>query len=37
MLQIVIFTSMFCGVKTLFYLCGVKGRKKHHTTNTKAR
>lgn len=37
MLKIVIFTSVFCGVKMLFYLCCVKGRKTHYTTTTKAR
>lgn len=37
MLQIVIFASVFCGVKMLFYLCCVKGRKTHYTTTTKAR
>ena len=35
--KIVVFTSIFCYVKMLFYLCGVKGRKTHCTTNTKAR
>ena len=37
MLQIVVFTSVFCCVKILLYLCCMKGRKKHHATNTKAR
>lgn len=36
MSQIFIFTSVFYGVKMLFYLCGVKGRKTHYTTTTKA-
>ena len=37
MLQIVIFAYVFCCVKMLFYLCGVKGRKTHYTTTPKAR
>lgn len=35
--NVYIFTQIFCCVKILLYLCCVKGRKKHHATNTKAR